>query len=80
MRPIGRMPSVSANRASGETYRSQKMHRVSAPLPDAPNVQNTSYVMMRIWESFYHMPRHGPYTKQPSRSHYSRPTPYAWRR
>ena len=65
---------------SSKTHRSQKISRTPIPLPEVSGACGVRYAIMRVWESFCHIPRHALYTKQPTRSQATRPIPYLWKR
>ena len=73
-------PKLLPRYNSSKAHRSQKISRAPIPLPEVSSVCGVRYVIMRVWESFCHIPRHALYTKQPARSQATRSIPYPWKR
>lgn len=66
--------------SSKAPHRSQKISRTPIPLPEVSGACGVRYAIIRVWESFCHIPRHALYTKQPTRSQATRSIPYLWKR
>lgn len=73
-------PKLLPRYNSSKAHRSQKISRAPIPLPEVSSVCGVHYAIMRVWESFCHIPRHALYTKQPTRSQATRSIPYLWKR